>query len=132
MTKAAYVDWTLRSIEFAAGLAVDCISVIPMRYDLPPLDDLKRSGDFHPPDSAAIESLLDGASGFCGRLFIDLWDVKGIYPCSDCREQRVQRLERFNLTQVVEPDIVCGTCSAFVTVSTPQNLRSSIRHSIAE
>jgi hypothetical protein len=42
----------------------------------------------------------------------DLWDVERLASCATCRDQRIERMRRMNLSGVGEPSVVCGACEA--------------------
>lgn len=111
MSPLESLEWTLRSIDYAASRGVKCFSVIPTRPTMPELANLLAEGCFHPPTGEVIEALLDLGIGLKkGRVFIDLWDAGQFFHCSHCRQPRLDRLHLMNLQQIVAPPIHCPMC----------------------
>ena len=105
------IEWALRSIEhaFAQGARVCC--VIPTRDGNGIMEQLGREGHYAPPRLSSLERVLETALGFrAGRVFVDLWDARRFATCGDCVEARLARLQRMNLSQRVEPRVVCDDC----------------------
>lgn len=104
------VEWALRSIEFAFDAGVQCASVVPTRSGNGIMQHLERNGHFEPPSMASIETVLEeGLRMNRGRVFMDLWDLERFYECDTCGPERRERLRRMNLSQEVQPPVVC-TC----------------------
>lgn len=107
MSEEEGVVWAQRSVEFASDCHATAVSIIPVRPGSGALEAL----DFLPPKLASLESAL--ASGIRlqrGRVFADLWDLERFSGCATCFDQRRARLERMNLSQALEPEIVCNEC----------------------
>lgn len=108
LSEAEGVEWALRSMEYAFSLGVECCSVIPTRAGNGIMEQLEAAGHFQPPRFASMEQVLAAGLGLGhGRVFVDTWDLDRAVPCSRCGPARVERLRRMNLTQRVEPPIVC-------------------------
>lgn len=94
------IDWTLRSIEYAANLGADCFSIIPTRSDSSAFDQFKEDGSFFEPTGDQIEEAFERALKLkIGRVFIDLWDAGRFFASAPDSEYRIKRLERMNLSQ---------------------------------
>lgn len=97
LDEAEGLDWALRSVEWAQRVGVECCVLIPTRAGNGAMDDLRLQGLFHPPALDSLEAALVSGIGLGrGRVFADLWDVKG-------DPDQLARLERMNLEQVVPP-----------------------------
>jgi radical SAM enzyme (TIGR01210 family) len=102
------IDWALRSMEYAFGLGVRCCAVIPTRGGNGIMEDLERKGLFSPPTLTSLESVLEAGIQFGrGRIFVDLWNARDFATCNRCVDQRIARLQRMNLEQVVVPAVNC-------------------------
>lgn len=105
------VEWALRSIEhaFAQGARVCC--VIPTRDGNGIMEHLAREGHYAPPQLCSLERVLETALGFGrGRVFVDLWDARRFATCAACAEARLDRLQRMNFSQQIEPRVTCDVC----------------------
>ena len=103
------IDFARRSIDFAFHCGAGVVSLIPARFGTQDLDILARTGDFAPPQFDTLEGALDYGVGLQqGRVFADLWDVENLGGCCRCLPERVARLREMNLTQTVQPRIVCS------------------------
>ena len=101
------IFWAQRSAEFAFDCKAAAVSLIPVRDGNGALETL----NFCPPELASLETALDnGMSLKRGRVFADLWDLERLSQCGACGEARRARLARMNLSQAVEPPIVCTQC----------------------
>lgn len=113
MSPIESLEWTLKSIEYAAGRGVNCFSIIPTRPTMPELSGLQTVGQFHVPSGTMVEAVLEhGIKLALGRVFLDLWDAGQFFSCSHCREKRLERLNAMNLQQVVLPQVRCDFCEA--------------------
>jgi radical SAM enzyme (TIGR01210 family) len=107
------VEWTVRSVERAARAGAAIVSIIPVRGGNGEMERLQGLGHFTPPSLAQLEESLDRCVGIAGTVVTaDLWDIERLAPCSHCRERRVERLRRLNLTGRSEPRIACAACGA--------------------
>lgn len=113
LTEAEGVEWSLRSVSFAFDCGVDCCAVIPTRGGNGIMEQLASSGDYAPPALQSLEAILSsGLQMQRGRVFVDLWDARKFANCERCVNARIERLNRLNLTQQIEPTIVCDHCGS--------------------
>ena len=106
------VLWAQRSIEFAFDCHATAVSLIPVRRGNGALEAL----NFYPPKLESLETALDNAIRLRrGRVFADLWDLQTFSHCPACFNDRRLRLARMNLSQTVEPPIVCAACQTTST-----------------
>jgi len=108
--------WLSRSVTFAEGCGATAISLIPTRDGEGAMQALTRHGVFTPPRLCDVEQSIAAARAATRqRVFVDLWDVARLATCTACGDTRVERLRRFNLTQVLTrpaPCVVCGEAVA--------------------
>lgn len=105
------VEWTLRAAEHAAQRGASVVSIIPVRGGNGEMERLQAEGHFTPPTLAQLEAALDRCVGSATTVFTaDLWDIERLPACLHCRDARVARLRRLNLTGVTEPRIDCPVC----------------------
>jgi radical SAM enzyme (TIGR01210 family) len=89
------LEWAKRSLGWAFAVGVECCVVIPTRAGNGAMDELERQGLFAPPSLESLESALAYGIGLGrGRVFADLWDVRG-------EPARLARLERMNHEQAL-------------------------------
>ncbi len=109
LSEAEGVAWAIRSMEVAFESGSGCCSIVPTRGGNGVMEQLARQGHFAPPSLTSLETVL--AAGLRlgqGRVFVDLWDVERFFDCQECGPPRRDRLHRMNLTQRIEPSIVCS------------------------
>jgi radical SAM enzyme (TIGR01210 family) len=107
-TESEGIEWACRGIEYAFERGVGCVSVIPVRGGNGIMEQLARDGFYEPPGLEALETVLEfGLSLNRGRVFVDLWDLERFDPCPQCGPLRRARLGRMNLSQAIEPRLVC-------------------------
>ena len=107
------VEWTVRSVEHAARRGAALVSIIPVRGGNGEMERLASLGQFTPPTLSQLERALDESADQTGTVVTaDLWDVERLGTCSSCRDRRVERLRRMNLTGVREPSIACDECGS--------------------
>ncbi|HTI05637.1 MAG TPA: hypothetical protein VL549_09990 [Gemmatimonadales bacterium] len=116
---AESVEWTARTVEYAAARGAGRIAIIPVRGGNGELERLQQLGHFVPPTLLELENALD----LCLALLpvrpsarppvvtVDLWDVERLPGCNACRGARVARLLRINVTGVAEPAVSCSVCA---------------------
>jgi hypothetical protein len=105
------LDWAVRSVEHAFGAGVACVAVIPTRSGNGILDRLAAEGRFRPPRLRSLERALEaGLRLDAGLALADLWDAARLEACPTCAPARIQRLDRMNLSQRIEPAVACDTC----------------------
>ena len=106
------VEWAVRTVEYAAQRGARVVSIIPVRSGNGEIDRLEALGDFSAPTLAQLEAALEGSMAFAPSIVTaDLWDVERLSACSACREKRVHRLRRMNLTGAAEPRVDCEVCA---------------------
>lgn len=105
------VEWTVRSVEYAAKSGASVVSIIPVRGGNGEMQRLEEAGQFFPPSLTELEASLDACAGVKGTVVTaDLWDIRRLASCEQCFDRRVERLERLNLTGRVEPRVGCDFC----------------------
>jgi len=110
MTEQEGIEWALKSVEYAAGLGVRHVSIIPMRGGNGAIEQLKRNGQFEPPIASSLEYVLSQCIANSNSIVtVDLWDWGQLAGhCTDCSQLRRSRLHEMNLTQVPKrsvPDV---------------------------
>lgn len=107
------VEWTVRTAEYAARRGATRIALIPVRGGNGEMERLGALGRFVPPGLSQLEAALDRCLGLAPVLVAaDLWDIDRLPACAECRQQRIERLRRLNLTGGPEAPIVCRACGA--------------------
>ena len=105
------VEWAVRSAEHAVRSGARTVSVIPVRGGNGEMERLAELGLFAPPTLSQLEQALDCCVEIRdAAVTVDLWDVERLAACPSCREQRVARLRRMNLSGSAESPIVCADC----------------------
>ena len=105
------VEWTVRSAEHAAQCGASIVSIVPMRGGNGEMERLAGQGLFTPPTLRQIEAALDRCIGWSDTaVAVDLWDVERLAACPVCRDARVARLRRMNVTGAAEPTVSCREC----------------------
>ena len=105
---AESVDWTVRSVEYAAQRGASVVSIIPVRGGNGEMERLESLGHFTPPTLTQLESALDRCLGLPSTVVTaDLWDVGKVTDCPRCGPARIDRLRRLNVTGQAEPPISC-------------------------
>jgi hypothetical protein len=113
------IDWALRSIKTSFDLDIGCCAVIPSRSGNGIMEQLADSGEFAEPRIESMEAVLEAGIGLKqGRVFMDLWDAVRFARCPQCATQRIDRMQRTNLTQAFLPACVCGSCQSSTDAST--------------
>ena len=105
------VEWTIRTVEYAAERGASVVAIIPVRGGNGELERLQSLGQFTPPTLLQLEDALDGSLHLeqC-VVTADTWDAARFTTCDDCRFARVERLQRINLTGRPEPRVACAAC----------------------
>lgn len=102
LTDAEGLEWAQRSLDYAFSVGVECCSLIPTRAGNGAMEELARRGLFAPPSLESLERALEyGQSLRAGRVFLDLWDVRNLFPGKQ-HANRLDRLARMNLSQRCE------------------------------
>ena len=108
---AESIEWTVRSAEHAARQGAALVSIIPLRGGNGEMERLAGLGLFVPPTLRELESALEQCIEWKNTVVtVDLWDVERLEACPACREQRVERLRRLNLSASAEPPVQCREC----------------------
>ncbi len=111
LTEAEGLEWARRSLDLAWECGAEVCSLIPTRGGNGAMEALAAAGEFAPPALASLEAAVEyGLAAGKGRVFADLWDVAPFARCPECAAARIDRLERMNRTQQVEPPVGCGRC----------------------
>jgi len=109
LDEAEALEWTRRSIDFAFDRGATVAALIPPRLGNGALEALAARGEFSMPRLETLESAMDyGIALQRGRVFADLWDLEKFSTCAACFSTRRARLERMNLSQRIEPRVMCG------------------------
>jgi hypothetical protein len=105
------VEWTVRTVEYAAQRGAAAIALIPVRGGNGELERLAGQGHFAPPPLRQLEDSLDRCLALRpAAVAADLWDVDRLPACAACGPHRVERLRRMNLTGRSEPPVSCSDC----------------------
>lgn len=95
------VEWTVRTVEYAARIGADVISIIPVRSGNGEIERLQELGLFTPPTLAQLEQALNSTIDQQHAVVTaDLWDVSRLEACERCRGDRVNGLRAANLSGV--------------------------------
>ncbi len=108
------IEWTLRTVEYAAGLGAGRIAVIPVRGGNGELERLRALGHFVPPTLVQLETVLERCLAIRSAVVTaDVWDIARLSGCESCRAQRVARIQTLNLNPSPEPPapIPCSACA---------------------
>ena len=99
------IDWTCRSIDYAAECGASVCSIIPTRTGNGAMEALEPVPA--PPRLQALEATMEyGLSRRQGRVFADLWDIERLFDCT-CSPARTARLREMNATQRLAPTVKC-------------------------
>lgn len=105
------VEWTLRTVEYAAGRGAAIVSIIPVRGGNGEIERLEALGHFKPPTLSQLEDALDGCLQFKNVVVTaDVWDAERLTACEHCKPKRIERLQVVNLKGHCEPRVVCTEC----------------------
>ncbi|MGZ5545850.1 MAG: radical SAM protein [Limisphaerales bacterium] len=109
MDEETAVCWGKKSINFAVECGASVVALIPTRAGNGALDELSRQGLFSEPDLDLVEEVVDYGVGLGkARVFADMWDLRRFSKCSNCFDQREDRLHRMNCAQEVLPRVDCA------------------------
>jgi len=111
---AESIEWTVRSVEYAAARGAQRVAIIPVRGGNGELERLQALGEFVPPTLAQLESALEQCLPIQSAVVTaDVWDIERLNGCENCRLQRVARIETMNLSPSPEPPapIPCSKCA---------------------
>ncbi len=105
------LEWTVRTVEYAVARGASVVSVIPVREGNGEMERLKSLGYFVPPTLRQLETVLDRCMQFTSSVVTaDLWDIERLPACGHCRDDRVARMQRLNITGRAERAIACAWC----------------------
>ena len=107
------VDWTVRTVEYAAQRGADVISIIPVRGGNGELERLQSVGHFTPPTLAQLECALDRSLALVRGTTVvtaDVWDADRLPACDHCVAERIDRLRRLNIMGTAEERMDCFAC----------------------
>ena len=108
---AESVEWTVRTVEYAAAHGASVVSIIPVRGGNGEMERLQLLGEFTPPTFAQLEDALDRCLTFANTVVTaDLWDAERLPACERCRAARIERLRRLNIIGTPEARISCEAC----------------------
>ncbi|HWC75227.1 MAG TPA: hypothetical protein VG454_14925 [Gemmatimonadales bacterium] len=106
------IEWTARTVEYAASRGAGRIAVIPVRGGNGELERLQALGAFVPPTLVQLEQVLDRCLPISpAAVTADLWDVDRLAACPACRDARIARMRRMNVTGRSEPPVRCSVCA---------------------
>jgi uncharacterized Fe-S cluster-containing MiaB family protein len=107
------VEWTVRTVEYAAQRGASIVSIIPVRGGNGEMERLEGLRHFTPPALSQLEEALDRCVQFTSTVITaDLWDVERLPACEHCARSRIERLRRLNVGGRSEPRIACAECDA--------------------
>jgi uncharacterized Fe-S cluster-containing MiaB family protein len=107
------VEWTIRTVEYAAQRGASVVSIIPVRGGNGEMERLEALSHFTPPTLLQLESALDACIHLPSTVITaDLWDIERLPACAQCGSARIERLRRINASGKVEEPIVCPVCNA--------------------
>jgi len=106
------IEWTIRTVEYAATRGASRIAVIPVRSGNGELERLQALGEFVPPTLAQLETALEQCLALAATaVTADVWDMDRLPACERCRPERVARIKRMNLCGRLEPAVHCPACA---------------------
>ena len=109
---AESLEWTVRTVEYAASRGAGRIAVIPVRGGNGELERLQALGSFVPPTLAQLEQTLNRCVPMrTAAVAADLWDVRGLPGCDACRAARIGRMARMNLSGRMDSPVSCTACA---------------------
>jgi radical SAM enzyme (TIGR01210 family) len=106
------IRWTELSLRHLFRLGVRHASIIPVRAGNGWLQELHSKGEFTPPSTRALETIMNRAMMIPGRGVVtaDLWNWPPVDTCSHCAELRKQRLDEINRHQRWQENYSCDYC----------------------
>ena len=105
------VDWTVRTVEYAAQRGANVISIIPVRGGNGELERLQSLGEFSPPTlSQLAHALRDAQTKVDAVVTADLWDAELLLTCAACTKERLESLRRANLSGKLDSVRRCAVC----------------------
>ena len=110
---AESIEWTRRTVAYAAERGAAVVSIIPVRGGNGEMERLQALGHFVPPTLVDLEAAIDASAERSPAVVTaDLWDAERLAGCAGCRDARVERMRRWNITGVLSPAISCAVCAA--------------------
>ena len=107
------LEWTLRSVDHAARVGADLISIIPVRGGNGALESLASEGAWSPVCLDLVEDALEQALELTDAVVqVDLWDIERLARCPECVDARRARLDAMNRLASAAPRIRCAHCAA--------------------
>lgn len=107
------VEWTTRTVAYAAERGASVVSIIPVRGGNGEMERLAAAGLFTPPTLLQLEEALDRCVQLAPTVVTaDLWDAERLPACESCRGARIARLQRMNVSGRPEPRVACKVCGA--------------------
>ena len=110
---AESVEWTVRSVEYAAARGARSVAIIPVRGGNGELERLQELGEFVPPTLGQLEQALELCQSIRSAVVTaDTWDLERLSGCPACRAQRVARIRSLNVgpSSHLPSPISCLTC----------------------
>ena len=111
---AESVDWTVRTVEYAAAHGAGRVAIIPVRGGNGELERLQAQGAFTPPTLAQLECALEQSLALAPAVVTaDVWDLDRLPACDQCRADRASRIKHLNLSRPSrpEPAVRCSACA---------------------
>jgi radical SAM enzyme (TIGR01210 family) len=108
------VEWTVRTVEYAAARGAARIAVIPVRGGNGELERLQALGDFVPPTLAQLERALEQCLPIRSAVITaDVWDIERLPACKTCRAERIARIQSMNHSPSAKspPQVPCSACA---------------------
>jgi len=108
------VEWTVRTVEYAAARGAGRIAIIPVRGGNGELERLDALGEFVPPTLAQLEAALERCLTIRSVVVTaDVWDIDRLPGCDSCRTERVARIQAMNLSPSLQSPapIPCSVCA---------------------
>jgi archaeosine synthase beta-subunit len=110
---AESIEWTVRTVEYAAARGAHRVAVIPVRGGNGELERLQALGEFVPPTLAQLEVALEQSLAISSCVVTaDMWDIDRLPACAMCRAERTARIQAMNLSPAPPPpSIPCSVCA---------------------
>ena len=107
------IEWSARTVEYAVRKGAAVVSIIPVRGGNGEMERLQGLGHFVPPTLRQLEAALECSISFGSAVVTaDLWDAERLPGCNGCRQARIARLGRMNLSGQLERAVECAECEA--------------------
>jgi radical SAM enzyme (TIGR01210 family) len=112
--RSAVVADAVRSAVFAAEAGATVVAIIPARGGNGEMERLIATEAFTPPTLRNLENALEEALTSMPEAAVvsaDVWDAPALRACPECRDGRLARVSRMNLTGGGEAPIACAACA---------------------